>query len=40
MDLPTTYHHLHNFKYDRDKKELEDVTPQSRDISEAEYVIK
>ena len=31
---------LHNYKYNHLDSELEDVTPQTKDISEAEYVIK
>ena len=40
MDLPTKEHELRNFKYDRPDSDLEDVTPQTKDISEAEYVVK
>ena len=40
MDLPTKEHELRNFKYDHPESELEDVMPEMKDISEAEYVIK
>ena len=39
-DLPTKEHELRNFKYDHPESELEDVMPETKDISEAEYVIK